>query len=221
MTADSPPTGRTPATTPAGHRSADAPPVVGVIGGVGSGKSAVARTLAEAIGAVLIDGDVVGHETLADPAVAAEVAAAFEDVTDDADAVDRRKLGRVVFADSAAMDRLEAILHPRMRRRFVRDIAAARDAGRPVVFDAAVMFEAGWDDLCDVVAFVDVPEDVREARAVGRGWTADRWRAAEQSQWPLGRKRDAATFAVSNADADHGASAAAAIADRLQALAGG
>ena len=191
--------------------------VLGVVGGVGSGKSAVARLVAGAWGADLIDGDAAGHETLARPEVAAEVAAEFGDVLDASGAVDRRKLGPIAFADAAAMARLEAILHPRMRRRFEADIAAAGAAGRPVVFDAAVLLEAGWRDLCDSVAFVDAPDDVRRSRAVGRGWSEERWRSAEASQWPVARKRAAADVTLDNAADDGGRAAAEALAAWLAA----
>ena len=183
--------------------------VIGIVGGVGSGKSAVAAELAGLLDAVLIDGDRVGHETLQDRDVAAAVRDAFPPAAGDDGSIDRHALGRIVFADPAAMDRLEAILHPRMRRRFESLMTAAKAAGRPTVFDAAVLLESGWDDLCDAIVFVDVPETERRRRAVGRGWTEDRWRNAEASQWPLDRKRAAAHAVVANITTPAEAAAAA------------
>ena len=205
MTAETPDPGRPPAPRP--DREDAAPWVLGVVGGVASGKSAVARAVAEAADAVLIDGDAVGHRVLEQADVAAEVRAAFPSLAGDG-AIDRRELGRIVFAHAAAMGRLEAILHPRMRDLFAATITAARRDGRPVVFDAAVLLESGWDDLCDAVAFVEVPEEERRRRAALRGWDEARWRTAEASQWPVDRKRSAADFAVDNAAAPDRAAAA-------------
>ena len=68
-----------------------------------------------------------------------------------------------------------------------------------MVFDAAILLEAGWGDGCDVVAFVDVPREQRIQRvAESRGWTAEELARREASQWPLDRKRDAADIVVDN-----------------------
>jgi dephospho-CoA kinase len=110
----------------------------------------------------------------------------------------------MVFSDPAALRDLESILHPLMRREFVRIIGRAVSAGRAaaVVLDAAVLLEAGWDDLCDRVVFVDAPRPARLERVrAQRGWSAEALSAREQAQWPLDRKRRRADLVIVN-DAD-------------------
>ena len=107
-----------------------------------------------------------------------------------------------MFADEGARKALEAILHPRMRQTFEKAIArAARRKQSPaVILDAAILYEAKWHDLCDVVVFVDAPEDVRRARlAESRGWTPEALAAREAAQMPLDAKRGRADFVVENA----------------------
>lgn len=187
-------------------------PVVGLIGGIGAGKSVAARMLAER-GATIIDADAVGHELLTDPGIRARIVGRFgpgvleaSDGENDHDhdhdpAISRRALGAIVFADPAALRDLEAILHPAMRERFRREIDRVNREGRSrcVVLDAAVLLEAGWDDLCDLVVYVDAPRDERLRRvAAARGWTASMLEARERSQWPAERKRRRADWILCN-----------------------
>ena len=106
--------------------------------------------------------------------------------------IDRRALGSIVFADASALRDLEAILHPVMRRRFEEIIARqTREGTAPlVVLDAAILLEAGWDSLCDLIVFVDASLPVRLDRvARSRGWTAQVLRAREAAQWSCEQKR--------------------------------
>jgi dephospho-CoA kinase len=184
-------------------------------GGVAAGKSAVAAILAEG-GSVIIDADSVGHELLKDPGVRDRIVVRFgRSVLDQsghessgAPAIDRRALGAIVFADPRERIALEAIVHPILRARFLAAIRRAMEA-RPnqassVVLDAAVLLEAGWDDLCDLVVFVDAPRDERMQRAIRqRGWSAETFEARERAQWPCDEKRRRATLVIANiADAE-------------------
>jgi dephospho-CoA kinase len=183
-------------------------PVLGLIGGIGGGKSAVARLLAGR-GAAVIDADAVGHERLEDPAIRERVVGRFGagvlEMTPSGDAegprISRRALAAIVFGDAAALRDLEAILHPAMRDRFVRTIdRLVREGGRPcIVLDAAVLLEAGWDDLCDRIAFVDAPRPERLRRVEqARGWSEATFESRERSQWPAEEKRRRADWIVSN-----------------------
>jgi dephospho-CoA kinase len=173
-------------------------PVIGLIGGIGSGKSRVAAALA-AHGAMVIDADQVGHEVLDQPEVSRAVLERFGErirasSEDGANGprINRRALGAIVFADPAALRDLEALLHPRMEHRFHEAIArAAREATAPaIVLDAAILLESGWDRCCDLVVFVEAPWADRLRRvAASRGWSSDTLRAREQAQWPLDVKR--------------------------------
>lgn len=185
-------------------------PVVGLIGGIGAGKSSMARLLASR-GAFVIDADDVGHELLEDPTIRGQVVERFgAGVLEDAAAsgredeprrVNRRSLGAIVFADPAALKDLEAILHPAMRKRFATAIdRVAREGRSPcIVLDAAILLEAGWDDLCDRVIFVDAPRDLRLSRlSASRGWSESVLASRERSQWPAEQKRRRADWVVMN-----------------------
>ena len=174
--------------------------MIGLTGTVGAGKSAVAARLADR-GAVVIDADAVGHETLRRPEVAAQVGARFgSGVLDAEGAVDRRALGRLVFADPCARRDLEALVHPPMFEAFERAIAdAVRGEARFVVLDAAILLETGWDRACDLVVFVDAPRPMRLERVgASRGWTDEQLRARESAQWTGERKKSRSDYVLLN-----------------------
>lgn len=181
-------------------------PVVGLVGGIGSGKSYLARGLEQSGMIAVVDGDLAGHEVLQRPEVKSRIAERFgKSVFDRSGAVDRRKLSQVVFgagtAATAARTALESIVHPQIKEILAEQIAAARV--RPgllaVVLDAAIMLETGWRDNCDVVVFVDAPLEQRQARVrATRGWTAADLQSREDTQLPLSAKRQAADYVVEN-----------------------
>lgn len=193
-------------------------PVIGLIGGIGGGKSVAAGLLAER-GAVVVDADAVGHEVLRRPDVARRVVERFGAGVTSADGqVDRRALGRLVFADAAARRDLEAIVHPSMFQEFERRIGEARSRGEAaaVVLDAAILLEAGWDRICDVVVFVDAPREARLDRVrESRGWSEADLAAREAAQRPLDEKRARADHVLAN---DGEVAGLAAEVDRLVTL---
>jgi dephospho-CoA kinase len=166
-------------------------PVVGLIGGIGSGKSQVAAAFARH-GARVIAGDQLGQAALRDPDIRARVAARWGDgVLDEHGEINRRRLAAIVFADTAELKALEAITHPWIRRRIQAEIEEARkDAHVPlIVLDAAIMLEAGWNDVCDRLIYLDAPLAVRLERvARQRGWTEKEVAIRELAQLPLTEK---------------------------------
>jgi dephospho-CoA kinase len=148
---------------------------IGLSGPIGCGKSTVAGWLA-AEGAVVIDADQVAHAVTAPgtPELEAVVARFGEACRRPDGTLDRPALGRLVFADAAALADLEAIVHPAVHRRLVAAIAAA-EADRPpaIVIEAIKLVEAGLAAACDEVWLVDCPPDVQAARLVGRGLAPD------------------------------------------------
>src|SRR5688572_18371029 len=119
-------------------------PVIGLLGGIGSGKSAVAAELAKH-GGGLINADQFGHEALRQPPIKEQVVARFgSDIIAAGGAIDRKKLGAKVFADVNELRALEAIVFPFIGRRIREEIdpARRRDDVRFIVLDAAVMLEA-------------------------------------------------------------------------------
>jgi len=148
-------------------------PVVGLTGGIGSGKSTVAAILAE-LGAHVIDADKIGHEVYrpGTEGFRAVVEAFGAGVVGADGTIDRRALGAIVFADDAARMRLNALVHPLIGREIARRIDAARAEERPIVIEAALLLEAGWRPLIDMVWLVSVPRETAIARLMAaRGLT--------------------------------------------------
>lgn len=166
-------------------------PVIGVVGGIGSGKSLAAEMFGQ-MGCAVIDVDRIGHAVLTEPEVVDAVRKRWSDaVIRQGGSVDRAALGRIVFADPAEMAALREISWPRIGRRLAWQVAeaAADEANRAVVVDAAVLFEAGWDAHCTHVVFVDAPEELRRRRVGARGWSAEELARRENQQIPLDSKR--------------------------------
>jgi dephospho-CoA kinase len=143
------------------------PRVIGVTGGIGAGKSSAVQILAE-FGATVIDADRVGHEVYAPgtPGFDAVVAAFGRDIVGDDGAIDRKRLGAIVFSDPAALAKLNGIVHPLIRDTVAQRVAAARAGGgaAPVVVEAALLIEARWDALVDEVWLVVASRQVIEER---------------------------------------------------------
>lgn len=174
--------------------------VLGLIGGVGSGKSRVAALLAEH-GACLLPGDEAGHEALRQPEIRESVIRSFgTGILDEHGEIVRRRLGAIVFADEKQLRVLETITHPWIKGRLAAQAAAARERGCPlIVLDAAVLLEAGWDDLCDVIVYVHAPRAQRIERVrQQRGWGEEELRARERRQRSLTEKVTRADVAVDN-----------------------
>jgi dephospho-CoA kinase len=176
----------------------------GIVGGVASGKSLVSQQLAE-LGAGVLDADRAGHEVLAnDPEVRTALVERWGPTILTADGgVDRSAVAARVFADTAASsdDRkfLEELLHPRIRVRLDAQRTQFLADGRPaVVLDAPLLLEAGWKPLCDAILFVDVPHDIRLARAKTRRWSEAEFNRREAAQWSVEKKRHHADTVISN-----------------------
>lgn len=144
--------------------------VLGLTGGIGSGKSTVARRFAE-LGATVIDADQLAREVVepGTPGLAEVVETFGPSVLDDQGRLDRRALGRIVFEDEAARRRLEALLHPRIAERTRERLSAARAAGAPlVVHDVPLLFERPAERGHDAVAVVWASLPARRGRIGGR-----------------------------------------------------
>jgi dephospho-CoA kinase len=180
------------------------PFILGLLGGVASGKSLVAGYLEE-LGAGRLDADRAGHEVLKLPEVVAAIRARWGEAVFDADGhVARPAVAKIVFAPTDEGRRelafLESITHPLIGERLKQDAERMAAAGRRVlVLDAPVMLKAGWDALCDAIVYVDAPESVRLERALKRGWTAEHFAAREQAQESPDIKRKRANYVVDNA----------------------
>lgn len=135
--------------------------VIGLTGGIGTGKSEVTRIFQE-LGAVLINADQIGHQAYTPHSeIWQEVVKAFgEEILQPGGEIDRKKLGSIVFADPDQLTRLNQIMHPRMARMVAQQIQELREQGEDVVVvEAALLFEAGWDSLVDEVWSTESPEE--------------------------------------------------------------
>ena len=171
--------------------------ILGLTGSIGMGKTTAARAL-RAMGVPVFDADACVRALLArGGAAASAVAAAFPDCARDC-APDRGLLGRRVFADPAALARLEAILHPLARCARDRFLGRQRSArSLVVVLDIPLLFETGAERLCDAVVVVTAPAFVQESRVLRRpGMTADRLAAIRARQMPDAEKTRRADFIV-------------------------
>jgi dephospho-CoA kinase len=174
---------------------------IGLIGGVASGKSAVAQQFA-ARGAVILDADRVGHEVLREPAVIEQLVARWgTTVLNSGGDISRSAVAKIVFAPQGEAERqfLNSVTHPRIAARLATQLEELRLAKCPAaVLDAALVLEAGWDRLCDQIVFVDVPQEQRLARARSRGWDAGELARREATQLPLEEKKLRATVSLDN-----------------------
>ena len=135
--------------------------VIGLTGGIATGKSEASRILQE-LGADIINADVIGHEAYRQGSVGWEsVVQAFgKGILDESNEIDRSKLGAIVFSDESELQKLNEIMHPIMEKIVEQNILDCQDSGSEVVVvEAALMFEAGWNKLVDTVWTTDAPEE--------------------------------------------------------------
>lgn len=177
------------------------PPVIGLAGGIGSGKSAVAGVF-ESLGAAVIDSDRLNHQQLAEPEVVAQLRAWWGPrVCQGSGQVDRRVISAIVFEDPEALTALQDLVYPRIARRRDELLAQYRaESGvRAIVLDTPKLFEAGLDRICDAVVFVDAPPAQRLERVVQcRGWSQAELARREKLLDPLDKKRAKADYTVVN-----------------------
>lgn len=199
--------------------------LVGLTGGIGSGKSTVAQ-LCAARGWPVIDADAVAREVVevGEPALA-ELAARFgDDVLRDDGSLDRAELARRAFADADGKAALDAITHPRIGQRVRDRIVALREAASPptvAVLDHPLLLETGTSEAVDAVVVVLADEEVRVDRLVAqRGLDADDARARIRAQTDDGTRRARADHVIDNGgDREALAAAAGPVLDAIAAAA--
>ncbi len=173
--------------------------LVGLTGGIGSGKSTVASLLAER-GAVVIDSDELAREAViaGSPGFAA-VRARFGDGVVAADgSLDRAALAAIVFADDDARSDLEAIVHPEVRRGIAEAVVEHAETDDVVVVDSPLLYETGAHEGFPVVVVVVAGDDARLARLVARGMSEVDARSRMQAQMPLADKAALADEVLDN-----------------------
>ena len=175
--------------------------VIGLTGGIASGKSTAARLLGE-LGAPIIDADQLARDAVrpGTEALAAIVAAFGDEVLQPDGALDREALGKRVFADSEARRALEWIVHPEVRRLARLKLQVLEESGARVVFYMApLLIEAGADTLCDEIWVVDVDEETQLQRATARdGMSCEEARQRTAAQMPLAEKARRGDVVIDN-----------------------
>ena len=174
---------------------------VGLSGGIGSGKSTVARALARR-GAIVIDADAIAREVVepGQPGLAAVVERFGDGILDGDGRLDRPALAALVFEDAAARADLNAIIHPLVAAETARRMAAA-PADSVVVLDVPLLVEAAKSGY-DVVVIVEAPPEVRVERLVGRGMTADDARKRMAAQATDEERRKVADVVLDNSGSE-------------------
>lgn len=173
---------------------------IGIAGGIGSGKSTVARLFGE-LGCVVIDSDALSRAAINEPAVMEQLVDWWgPSVVTGTGVVDRQAVGRIVFADSSERARLEGLIHPMIESARMALIEVATTAGvRAVLIDAPLLFEAGLAGEMDAIVFVDTPFEARLERVRGsRGWSEQELRDREKAQLPLEEKRRRSDYHIVN-----------------------
>ena len=178
--------------------------IVGLSGGIGSGKSFVAGLLKD-LGAQVFDADRAGHDVLCEDKIKELLRQRWGDQIFGCNGeVDRRAIAGIVFGcDDNAMTELrflQSISHPRIQHALEKFIETIQVAGNSssIVVDAALLFEAEWDQCCDQVIFVDCSESVRWQRCRERGWSDEEIIQRQASQLELQEKRRRSDLILDN-----------------------
>jgi dephospho-CoA kinase len=180
-------------------------PIIGLAGGIGSGKSTVAQLLGQ-MGAAVISSDRLNQEELDSDDMREWLGRRFGPAVLHPDGrANRQALRQIASTDAGARHELEQMLHPRISRR--REALMAQYQADPrvlaFVWDSPLLFEAGLAEQCDRIIFVEADDAVRAARVRARGWSSEDLRRFEGTQKPLDFKRRRADYrVVNNSDID-------------------
>ncbi len=179
--------------------------VLGVIGGIGCGKSAVSSAFGK-LGAIVLDADAAAHVILAKKEIKDALKATFgESIFDDNQEIDRGALAHLVFGpkNKEALKRLNNIVHPAVRVQLDHRLKEAREAGHPlVVLDIPLLMESRFRDECDHILFIEVSKETRLKRVQERSWSVEELDRRESSQLSLAEKKSGADLFMKN-DASH------------------
>ena len=178
--------------------------VIGVTGGVGTGKSTVAKMF-ERLGAVILDADDIAHQVIEPKRVAwRQIVKTFgEEILNEDQTINRQRLAAVVFRREMLRRQLEAIVHPHVIRFLKRQVQRLRRARRirAVVLDVPLLFEAGAQDVVDAVVVVTATLQVQQQRRKrALGWSPEEIDARRAAQWELSAKVALADHVVENSN---------------------
>ena len=179
--------------------------ILGIIGGIGSGKSTVAA-LFRPFGAAVIDADTIGHQVLSLPNVKESIQKRWGSVVFGSNGtIDRRKLASIVFADEKELSYLKSLTHPLIAEEVQRQRREYEQSGIQLcLLDAPLLLESGWNSMVDQIIFVSAPMEVRWDRVRHRGWSLIEWQQREAAQCSTEEKRQRADIVLDNSgDTEH------------------
>ncbi len=176
--------------------------ILGLTGGIASGKSFVANLLAKR-GAKVIDADQLAHKVLAEKEILDQLASRWgQKIIKPDGSPNRSEIAKIVFANTAEADAeknfLEGLVHPQVRKRIDEQLKLAESDGFEVaVLDIPLLHESGWDERCNLILHVDTPQEVRQSRAAERGWNPAEHAKREANQLSIDQKNALADHVVS------------------------
>lgn len=197
-----------PNQTPSPSHQNSRPLIVGICGGIASGKSVVTNQL-EKLGAAVICADKIGHHVLREPEVIQTLLDHFgQEIlsSDEPGQLSRAAIAVRVFGTSEAAEEnrtfLNSVTHPRIRQRIHDQLNQLCESTAPppaIVLDVPLLYESGWAAECDEIIFVRTPLEQRIQRAANRNWTPEQFAAREKSQMPLTEKEKRSSVILDNA----------------------
>jgi len=175
-------------------------PIIGILGGIGSGKSTAAAEFAK-LGCKVIDADKIAHELLGEPSVKEKVVGLFgRSILNPEGKIDREKLAEVVFADADKLSLINEIIHPLVLQRageLIKQYDCQKQV-KAIVLDMPLLVEVGWDKRCDKLIFVDCEQKLRLDRAKKLGFDKNQVKIRENFQISLDNKANLADNTIEN-----------------------
>jgi dephospho-CoA kinase len=175
-------------------------PIIGILGGIGSGKSTAAAEFAK-LGCKVIDADKIAHELLDEPSVKEKVVGLFgRSILNPEGKIDREKLAEVVFADADKLSLINEIIHPLVLQRageLIKQYDCQKQV-KAIVLDVPLLVETGWDKRCDKLIFVDCEQKLRLDRAKKLGFDKNQVKIRENFQISLDNKANLADNTIEN-----------------------
>jgi dephospho-CoA kinase len=179
-------------------------PIIGIAGGIGSGKTYVAKLFGDE-GCMVINSDEMVHQAYKNPMVKTTLKQWWgKMVFEPSGEIDRPAVARKIFNYPSERTRLERLLHPIINdnREKLMNAAANDPSIKAFIWDTPLLFETELNKYCDAVVYIDAPLETRATRVQSRGWGPDELVNRENSQMPLDRKKELSDDVISNAALD-------------------
>ena len=175
--------------------------ILGLTGGIATGKSTVSHIFKNS-NVPVIDADIIARQVVEPKSETLKmiINKFGEKYLMENGALNRKKLGKLVFNDGVALEKLNGVIHPAIRKEILAQIQSYRKSGSPlIVLDMPLLFEENYQTICDAVMVVFVPEITQLKRLINRdGLTSDEAQLRIKAQWPIQKKKDLADFVIDN-----------------------